>query len=193
MGPWRCGEGVEWWDFRYVNPPGPTPYIHPLPYPHQPFLLPSLHSIRPNTIPKVTKANKTEKPAVDTFTSSLLSLPPDPDIIAEGIHANSTTLDSRRFAEEFVRRRKLADQGKLVADSGGAGGFGFNFGAGGGGSGAGAGGGWSSVAGGRGNRDRARDAERDAEGSGNAGEGRGEGGGKKEGFQVVGGRKRGKR
>lgn len=141
------------------------------------------------TIPRAPKANK-PKNTVDTFTSSLLSLPPDPDIIAEGIHANSTTLDSRRFAEEFVRRRKLADQGKLVADSGGAGSFGFSFGAGASG---GAGGGWSSVAGGRGNRERAKEGSAERDGDGNGAEGRGEGGGKKEAFQVVGGRKRGKR
>ena len=97
--------------------------------------------------------------------TSLLSLPPDPDIIAEGIHANSTTLDSRRFAEEFVRRRKLADQGKIPPESSAA------FG----GQAASAGnGGWSSVASGRGD-----------------GESRGEG--KKEGFQVVGGKKKGKK
>ena len=103
---------------------------------------------------------------VDTFVTSLLSLPPDTDIIAEGIHANSTTLDSRRFAEEFVRRRKLADQGKLSADSGSVFGYGSSTNAG--------NGGWNSVAGGRGD-----------------GEGRGEG--KKEGFQVVGAKKKGKK
>jgi PERQ amino acid-rich with GYF domain-containing protein len=27
------------------------------------------------------------------------------------VYANSTTLDGRRFAEEFIRRRKLADKG----------------------------------------------------------------------------------
>ena len=98
--------------------------------------------------------------------TSLLSLPADADIIAEGIHANSTTLDSRRFAEEFVRRRKLADQGKIAPDSGAAFGYGQAASA--------SNGGWSSVASGRGDS-----------------EGRGEG--KKEGFQVVGGKKKGKR
>ena len=98
--------------------------------------------------------------------TSLLSLPPDADIIAEGIHANSTTLDSRRFAEEFVRRRKLADQGKIPPDSVAA--FGYNQA-----SNVGSGG-WSSVPSGRSDN-----------------EGRGEG--KKEGFQVVGGKKKGKK
>lgn len=98
--------------------------------------------------------------------TSLLSLPADADIIAEGIHANSTTLDSRRIAEEFVRRRKLADQGKIAPDSGVAFSYGQTASA--------SNGGWSSVASGRGDS-----------------EGRGEG--KKEGFQIVGGKKKGKR
>ena len=118
------------------------------------------------------------KNLVDTFVTSLLSLPPDSDIIAEGIHANSTTLDSRRFAEEFVRRRKLADQGKLSPDSGSSSSlaFGYGFSS----STANAGnGGWNSVVGGRGG------------GGGSDGDGRGEG--KKEGFQVVGAKKKGKR
>ncbi len=43
----------------------------------------------------------------------LLSFPVDPDqstveIISELIYANSTTLDGRRFAAEFVSRRKVS-------------------------------------------------------------------------------------
>jgi PERQ amino acid-rich with GYF domain-containing protein len=41
----------------------------------------------------------------------LLMLPPDVEIIADSVYANSQTLDGRRFAEEFVRRRRLADKG----------------------------------------------------------------------------------
>lgn len=48
---------------------------------------------------------------VDEFTSTLLSLPSDVDIISEAIYASSQTMDGRRFADEFVRRRKLADRG----------------------------------------------------------------------------------
>ena len=57
---------------------------------------------------------------VDDFVSSLLSFPADMDIITEVVHQNSRTMDSRHFAEEFVRRRALADKGKVdaVATSG---------------------------------------------------------------------------
>jgi len=49
--------------------------------------------------------------AVDTFVQDLLMLPPEIEIISDSVYANSQTLDGRRFAEEFVRRRKLADKG----------------------------------------------------------------------------------
>jgi PERQ amino acid-rich with GYF domain-containing protein len=48
---------------------------------------------------------------VDDFVQTLLSLPAEPDILADSVYANSQTLDGRRFAEEFIRRRKLADKG----------------------------------------------------------------------------------
>lgn len=35
------------------------------------------------------------------------------DIITEVVHQNSRTMDSRHFAEEFVRRHALADKGKV--------------------------------------------------------------------------------
>lgn len=41
----------------------------------------------------------------------LLQLPPDIEIISDSVYVSSQTLDGRRFAEEFVRRRKLADKG----------------------------------------------------------------------------------
>lgn len=41
----------------------------------------------------------------------LLQLPAETEIISDSIYANSQTLDGRRFAEEFIRRRKLADKG----------------------------------------------------------------------------------
>jgi PERQ amino acid-rich with GYF domain-containing protein len=43
--------------------------------------------------------------------SSLLSFPADAELITESVHSASSTLDSRHFAEEFLRRRKLADKG----------------------------------------------------------------------------------
>ena len=48
--------------------------------------------------------------------SELLQLPPEADIISDSIYASSQTLDGRRFAEEFVKRRKLADRG-IIPDS----------------------------------------------------------------------------
>ena len=48
---------------------------------------------------------------VDSFASTLLILPLDQQIISEAVYANSTTMDGRHFAEEFIRRKKLADKG----------------------------------------------------------------------------------
>ncbi|KAJ5899286.1 hypothetical protein N7495_004030 [Penicillium taxi] len=48
---------------------------------------------------------------VDDFVQQLLFLPNEAEIISDSVYANSTTLDGRRFAEEFIRRRKLADKG----------------------------------------------------------------------------------
>jgi PERQ amino acid-rich with GYF domain-containing protein len=39
-------------------------------------------------------------------------------IITEAVHASTTTLDSRHFTDEFIRRRKLADKGTIAGDSG---------------------------------------------------------------------------
>lgn len=41
----------------------------------------------------------------------LILLPVETEIISDSVYANSQTLDGRRFAEEFIRRRKLADKG----------------------------------------------------------------------------------
>ena len=41
----------------------------------------------------------------------MLFLPAEAEIISDSVYANSPTLDGRRFAEEFIRRRKLADKG----------------------------------------------------------------------------------
>ena len=48
---------------------------------------------------------------VDDFVRNLLQLPSEPEILSEAIYGSSQTLDGRRFAEEFIRRRKLADKG----------------------------------------------------------------------------------
>ena len=39
------------------------------------------------------------------------------DVIADAIYANSKTMDGRHFAEEFVRRKKLADKGVVEKSS----------------------------------------------------------------------------
>ena len=49
--------------------------------------------------------------AVDDFVQQLLMFPPEAEIIAESVYANSQTMDGRRFAEEFFRRRRLAEKG----------------------------------------------------------------------------------
>lgn len=92
---------------------------------------------------------------------SLLLLPSETEIISDSIYANSQTLDGRRFADEFVRRRKLADKGVLQDGSGTPGsaitssagaaegvgkGMGIGAGAGAAGNGGAGAGGWSEVA-----------------------------------------------
>ncbi|MCJ1378658.1 hypothetical protein MMC17_001757 [Xylographa soralifera] len=53
---------------------------------------------------------------VDDFVRNILQLPSEPEILSEAVYANSPTLDGRRFAEEFIRRRKLADRG-IIPDT----------------------------------------------------------------------------
>ncbi|KAL2811065.1 hypothetical protein BJX63DRAFT_296572 [Aspergillus granulosus] len=48
---------------------------------------------------------------VDDFVQQLMLLPAEAEIISDSVYANSQTLDGRRFADEFIRRRKLADKG----------------------------------------------------------------------------------
>lgn len=45
------------------------------------------------------------------FVDGLLSLGSDIEILTEAVHHEAKTLDSRHFAEEFVRRKKQADKG----------------------------------------------------------------------------------
>lgn len=77
----------------------------------------------------------------DDFIDMLLQFPLDPsadviEIIADTVYANSSTLDGRRFANDFVSKRKLDVQGRTGgasrwsnAGAGASGGMG-NFGAG---------------------------------------------------------------
>ncbi|EFX02117.1 gyf domain containing protein [Grosmannia clavigera kw1407] len=48
---------------------------------------------------------------LDGFVDSLLQLPLDLTIISEAVYASSKTMDGRHFAEEFIRRKKLAEKG----------------------------------------------------------------------------------
>ncbi|KAF3915581.1 hypothetical protein ABW21_db0206551 [Orbilia brochopaga] len=54
---------------------------------------------------------------VDDFLNMIMSFPPEVDLISDSVYQQSTTIDGRRFAEEFLRRRKLAQQG-IVVDHG---------------------------------------------------------------------------
>jgi PERQ amino acid-rich with GYF domain-containing protein len=54
---------------------------------------------------------------VEDFVYNLLAIGLEPDIITEAVHYQSQTIDSRHFAEEFIRRRKLADKGVIAPDS----------------------------------------------------------------------------
>lgn len=45
------------------------------------------------------------------FVEALSSLGSDIEILTEAVHQVAKTIDSRHFAEEFVRRKKQADKG----------------------------------------------------------------------------------
>lgn len=51
------------------------------------------------------------------FASTLLELPAQADLIADAVYANSKTMDGRHFAQEFIRRKKLADKGVVERSS----------------------------------------------------------------------------
>ncbi|KAJ4289353.1 kinesin-like protein [Collariella sp. IMI 366227] len=50
-------------------------------------------------------------PDIELFADMLLEMPLDPSILSEAVYGYSTTMDGRHFADEFVRRKKLADKG----------------------------------------------------------------------------------
>ncbi|KAF5666347.1 GYF domain-containing protein [Fusarium heterosporum] len=63
---------------------------------------------------------------IPTFQATLDVLPLDTSLIADAIYSNSETMDGRHFAEEFVRRKKLAERGiveKQPENKGGSGGW----------------------------------------------------------------------
>ena len=47
----------------------------------------------------------------DDFVINLAAIALDIDTVTEAVHGASNTIDSRHFAEEFLRRKKLADKG----------------------------------------------------------------------------------
>ncbi|KAK4541649.1 hypothetical protein LTR36_007793 [Oleoguttula mirabilis] len=49
----------------------------------------------------------------DDFVVVLLAFPDDPMLLTEAVHGASNTIDSRHFAEEFLRRKKLAEKGQV--------------------------------------------------------------------------------
>jgi PERQ amino acid-rich with GYF domain-containing protein len=48
---------------------------------------------------------------------NLFAIGLDQEILTEAVHAASQTIDSRHFADEFLRRRRLADKGVMAPDS----------------------------------------------------------------------------
>lgn len=54
---------------------------------------------------------------VSAFASTLLAFPAQADIIADAVYANSKTMDGRHFAQEFIRRKKLAEKGVVEKSS----------------------------------------------------------------------------
>jgi PERQ amino acid-rich with GYF domain-containing protein len=58
--------------------------------------------------------------AVDTLVETLYTFPLDVTLIADVIYTHSKVMDGRHFAEEFIRRKKLADKGIFDKSSTGA-------------------------------------------------------------------------
>jgi PERQ amino acid-rich with GYF domain-containing protein len=71
----------------------------------------------------------------------LCEFPGEPGVIADSVYANSQLMDGRRFADEFLRRKKLAEKG--IVENASAGSTGFSTA---GASGSTSAGGWSEVA-----------------------------------------------
>jgi len=52
-----------------------------------------------------------------SFVEGLLAIGTDVEVLTEAVHSSSQTIDSRHFAEEFVRRKKQADKGVFEPSS----------------------------------------------------------------------------
>ena len=55
--------------------------------------------------------------AVDSFVNTLLEMPLDSTLLSDVVYQHSTTMDGRHFAEEFVRRKRLADKGIIEKEA----------------------------------------------------------------------------
>lgn len=55
---------------------------------------------------------------VDDFVRMLTELGAEPTVLAEAVYGNSQLMDGRRFAEEFLRRKKLAEKGVFESAAG---------------------------------------------------------------------------
>lgn len=62
-------------------------------------------------IPTITFMVSNMHAIVTSFQADLAVLPLDTGLIADAVYANSTTMDGRHFAEEYVRRKRLAEKG----------------------------------------------------------------------------------
>ncbi|KAK3354010.1 gyf domain-containing protein [Lasiosphaeria hispida] len=54
---------------------------------------------------------------IETFAATLMEMPLEAQLLADAAYCYSTTMDGRHFADEFVRRRKLADKGMFEKDA----------------------------------------------------------------------------
>ncbi|OCT44179.1 GYF domain containing protein [Cladophialophora carrionii] len=137
----------------------PQPVSRTVSTSNTPKTRPAVQTARSTTLPNQSKANEEFTKWIkgvlgkglnaginlDNFVQDLLQLPPEIEIISDSVYASSQILDGRRFAEEFVRRRKLADKGVIESAAGAQPMMGIGAGADTKGAG-GAGGGWSEVA-----------------------------------------------
>jgi PERQ amino acid-rich with GYF domain-containing protein len=62
----------------------------------------AINELRPDLNPGLT---------AEQFVADLIFFPTEAELITEAVHGSSSTIDSRHFAEEFIRRKRLADKG----------------------------------------------------------------------------------
>lgn len=58
-----------------------------------------------------TRHKLTQPLTAEQFVADLIFFPAEAELITEAVHGSSSTIDSRHFAEEFIRRKRLADKG----------------------------------------------------------------------------------